>query len=229
MSSSKLIDGEQLTAYERWELPYMGEQAPKVEEVEPEELQPLTAEQLAEIEAEARKDGYAEGLKKGERDGLAAGKKHMDEAVSRLDKVLHVLSEPLQQVNEAVEEELLELALAIARQIIRRELQQDPHQVLAVVREAMAELPSAARKLRLYLHPDDAVLVREVYAADEGEERTWKIVDDVSVSRGGCRIESESSRIDATLENRLNSVVATLFGGTRRSDVAATEAEDEGT
>lgn len=214
MSSSKLIDGTE-SAYERWELPHMGG---RIEEVNEHDIQPLTAEQLAEIQSQARKEGHAEGLAKGKKEGLAAGKKQIDESVKRLEKILQAFSEPLEEVNEAVEEELIALAMAVAQQIIRREVQQDPQHILSVVREAMGELPSAARQVRIYLHPEDAGLIREAYDTDDVEERPWKIVDDMALSRGGCRIESQTSRIDASIEKRLNTVLATLMGGTRATD-----------
>jgi flagellar assembly protein FliH len=95
------------------------------------------------------------------------------------------------------------------------------------MREAMAELPSATRQVRIYLHPDDASLVREAYADHDAEERPWKIIDDMALSRGGCRLESQTSRIDASVEKRLNSVLASLMGGTRASDHDEEPDDDE--
>lgn len=229
MSSSKLIDGEKLTAFERWELPHMGQhqqEKTKVEEVELDEVQPFTAEQLAEIEDAARKEGHAKGFEQGQKEGLAAGKKQIDDAARRLEKIIKAFTQPMDEVDETVEEELLALALVVARQVIRREILQDPQLILAVVREAMSELPTAARQVRLYLHPDDATLVREISHADDGEERAWKIVDDVTISRGGCRIESQTSRIDASVEKRLETVVANIFGD-RDNELASSSEADE--
>lgn len=228
MSSSKLIDGKELTAFERWELPHMGGSKPKgkVEEVKEDELRPLTAEQLAAIEEAARKEGHAEGFEQGRKQGLAAGKKQIDETLRRLEKIIHAFSEPLEAVDEAVEEELLALAMAVARQIIRREIQQDPQQILAVVREAMGELPSSARQVRIFLHPDDAVLVREAFAGNEDAQHPWKIQEDLSLGRGGCRIESQTSRIDASVEKRLNHVLSMLMGGMRNADAENPEQDE---
>lgn len=192
----------------------------KVEEVSETELQPLTAEGLAEIEEQARKDGHAQGFAQGHKEGLAAGQKYIDETLHRLEQIIHAFAEPLDELNEAVEEELIALAMVIARQIIRREIRQDPQHILAVVREAMAELPSNARQVRIFLHPEDAILVRETFVDHEHEDgqHPWKIVDDLALSRGGCRIESQHSRIDASLEKRLTHILATLMGGTRSTD-----------
>lgn len=219
MSSSKhpsgLIDSGSLSAFERWELPAMGEERKAVEEVELEAIQPLTAEQLEEIQLQARSEGFEQGR----HEGLQAARSEVDSTLHRMEQIIQALAEPLQAVEEQVEGELLQLAIAIARQIIRRELQLDPEEVVGVVREALSALPSSAREVRIQLHPEDAELVREkLLPSDEAAERPWKISDNLSLSRGGCIVESENSRIDASVEKRLNSVIAELMGGTRSID-----------
>ena len=218
MSSSKhpsgLIDSGSLSAFERWELPAMGEERNAVEEVGVEAIQPLTAEQLEEIQQQARSEGFEQGR----HEGLQAARSEVDATLQRMEQIIQAMAEPLQAVDEQVEGELLQLAIAIAQQIIRRELQVDPEQVVSVVRDALSALPSSARKVRIQLHPEDADLVREKLLPSDEAERAWKISDDLSLNRGGCIVESESSRIDASVEKRLKSVIAELMGGTRSID-----------
>ena len=218
MSSSKppsgLIDSGSLSAFERWELPAMGEERSAVEEVEVEEVQPLTAEQLEEIQQQARSEGFEQGR----HEGLQAARSEVDATLHRMEQIIHAMAEPLEAVDEQVEGELLQLAIGIARQIIRRELQADPEQVVGVVREALAALPSSARKVSIQLHPEDAAIVREQLLPSDEAEQLWKLSDDPTLSRGGCIVSSESSRIDASVEKRLNSVLAELMGGTRSAD-----------
>ena len=218
MSSSKhpsgLIDSGSLSAFERWELPAMGEERKAVEEVEIEEILPLTAEQLEEIQQQARSEGFEQGR----HEGLQAARSEVDATLHRMEQIIQALAEPLQEVDEQVEGELVQLAIAIARQIIRRELQSDPEQVVGVVREALSALPSSARKVRIQLHPEDAELVLERLLPSDEAERAWTISDDLSLTRGGCTVSSESSRIDASVEKRLNGVIAELLGGTRGAD-----------
>ena len=218
MSSSKspsgLIDSGSLSAFERWELPAMGEEREAVEEVEVEEVQPLTAEQLEEIQQQARNEGFEQGR----HEGLQAARSEVDATLHRMEQIIHALAEPLEAVDEQVEGELLQLAIGIARQLIRRELQADPEQVVGVVRDALAALPSSARKVNIQLHPEDAAIVRETLFPSDEAEQPWKLSDDPTLSRGGCIVSSESSRIDASVEKRLNSVLAALMGGTRSAD-----------
>jgi flagellar assembly protein FliH len=44
------------------------------------------------------------------------------------------------------------------------------------------------------------------------------MVEDPLITRGGCKVDTEVSYIDATVENRLAAVIATLFGGEREQD-----------
>jgi flagellar assembly protein FliH len=218
MSSSKyssgLIDGDTLSAFERWELPAMGEKRKAVEDMAIDEVAPVTAEQLEQIQQQARKEGFEQGR----RDGLQAARKEVDTTLQRLEQIMQAMAEPLQAVDEQVESELTQLAIAIARQIIRRELQSDPEQVIGVVRDALSALPSAARNVYIHLNPQDALLVREKLVPADDAEMPWKVIDDIALTRGGCRIESATSRIDASVEKRLNSVIAELMGGTRSID-----------
>ena len=102
----------------------------------------------------------------------------------------------------------------MGKQLARRELRIDPAQVIAIMRESLALLPAAAREVRVHLHPEDAATVRERLTAP-ATERAWTIVEDPTLSRGGCVIHSQSSHIDARLEARIAAVAASALGEER--------------
>ena len=220
MSTSKLISKDKLTAYERWELPNMadgqGKPEPSITDVDEQEAlaQPFTAEQLEAIQQEA----YQEGFEQGRQEGMAAGRGQMEAQAQRFAQLVQSLAEPLADVDAQVEQELVALAVEVARQLIRRELKIDPGQVVAVVREAVAALPSNSRDIRLILHPEDAVLVRETLPPSDSPDDQWRISEDATLTRGGCRVVCENSRIDASVEKRFAKVVADLLGGEREDD-----------
>jgi flagellar assembly protein FliH len=185
----------------------------------------LTAEAIEAMQQqayeEASKRGQQEGWEQGHRDGYAAGyAEGLEQARTlgaRLEQIMALLDEPLREMDEQVIQELTALAIAVARQLIRRELRTDPGQIIAVVREAMAILPANARRVSLHLHPDDAELVRVSLSLDENGQR-WKLLEDPLLTRGGCRVTSDSSAIDASIEKRLAAVIVRTFGGDRGSD-----------
>jgi flagellar assembly protein FliH len=88
------------------------------------------------------------------------------------------------------------------------------------VRQAISVLPASARNIKVHLHPEDAQLVREILSMENGaeEERRWSIVEDGTLTRGGCKVESDTSRIDSTVESRLATVINEVLGGERESD-----------
>lgn len=185
-----------------------------------------TVAEIEEVEQRAYEEAYARGLEA----GRAAGKAEYDDAiarvhaqVARLEQALDSLAEPLKDVDAQVESDLTHLALAVARQLVRRELRIDPAQVIAIIRETMALLPTAARDVRVHLHPEDAAVVRERLAAT-ATERAWTVVEDPVMTRGGCRVTTEHAHIDARLETRINAVIATILGDERAVPRASEQA-----
>lgn len=175
-----------------------------------------TASRLEQIERQA----YHDGFERGHREGIEAGETAANELLGHLSRIISTLSSPLAGLDGRVEQELVALALAIARQIVRRELKVDPGQVVAVIREAVATLPVASARIRLYLHPEDAVLVRQVLRSADGETN-WQVFEDPGLARGGCRMETDLSRIDASVEARIAAIAAAIFGGERDDDTTA--------
>lgn len=171
----------------------------------------VTAGRLQELQKEA----YDEAWKSGHADGFAAGKKAVEQRAARFDELLHALSKPFDQLDASVEKQLVELAIALVKQLFRREIRINPSHVIGVVRDAIQVLPVASRNVRLHLHPDDAALVRESLSPAEGEP-AWSIVEDPLITHGGCSVVTENSHIDATTEARFQTVINATFGDERR-------------
>ena len=225
LANRGVLSGEQITSITRWEQPAMEGGG-----------QLLTARQLESLQQQAYEEAHAAGYE--------AGKAEAREHLARFDAIMRTLARPLDELDARVEEELVALAIAVARQLIRRELRTDPGEVVAAVREALALLPVGVREVRVHLHPEDAKIVRTLASSRNGEIphsqrplppaaaaaneesphfsadelQMWRIVEDPVLARGGCRIESESSQIDARLETRIGAVVSRLLGGARSDD-----------
>ncbi len=173
---------------------------------------PPTVSGLADLQSEAYAEAFAQGLA----EGRAAGHGEVREQADKLAAMWHDLARPFEILDTEVERELLTLAMALARQIVRRELKSDPTQIIGIIRDALAALPVAAREVRVYVHPEDAAVVREHLSPTESE-RAWTIVEDPVMPRGGCRITTTTSRIDARLETRLAAILSELMGTERQA------------
>ncbi len=217
----KVISGAELSACEQWELPVVGGTAAgDIGDFQP-GSKPLTASQLEAVYRQAREEGFTEGRgageKRGYREGLDSGKTEVRTKIAQLEALLNCLAAPLEDLDSRVEESLVSLAMSVARHLVRREIKTDPGQVVAVVRETMTALPVASPRVELYLHPEDANLVRDRLAVSDSESK-WRIVEEPMLTRGGCRVVTETSQIDATVENRVAAVVAKIFGEERESE-----------
>ena len=208
MTTSSTISPDELTAYERWELPLVHE---------PDAPKQITAEELEDIQNQA----YKEGFELGKKEAYEEKKHELEANIANLKSIIKVLSEPLDEIDDEIVEQLAELSMTVAKQVVRRELHTEQGEIVGVVREAMAALPASTKKIILNIHPDDAVLVRDAFSLgqqEDSDELRWKLVEDPMISRGGCTLSSQNSRIDASVEARLNRVISTLLGGERESD-----------
>jgi len=171
----------------------------------------LTAGRLEALQ----KDAYEEAWQKGHADGLTAGQEEIQRRAERYDELLQALCRPFDELDETVENQLVELSMIVVKQLFRREIKLNPSHVIGVVREAIQLLPIASRSVHVHLHPEDAVLVRESLAPAEGEP-AWSIVEDPLITRGGCKVTTENSQIDATAEARLQAAINAVLGEERR-------------
>lgn len=229
------IPKEQLTAYERWELPLLDARGNEVPREEERDIKPLTASELQDIQQQAeaegreaglekghqegfakgREEGVAEGIKagtsegyeQGERAGREAAQQQVQVLEQRLDAVMESLVLPIRQQQSSVEEALVQLATTVARAIIQRELAQDSSHIFQVVRQAMAALPSTTETIRISASPQD---IDALQASLTRLDVATKLVEDAAISPGGCRVETRYSLVDFTVEKRFEQVVQGL-------------------
>lgn len=200
-----VLRSDTTAAFDRWETPQF-EADSRHNQLSP----GVSIAQLEALQKQAYDEAYAQGLL----DGAAEGTARAQAQGERLDGLLEQLARPFRELDECVEKQLVQLAMIVARNVIRRELKTDPSHVIGAVREALKVLPVAARDVRVKLHPEDAALVRKFLKPVEGE-RAWNIEEDQLVTRGGCRVETEFSHVDASIESRLSALLAAMVGDER--------------
>ncbi|MFT5224637.1 MAG: flagellar assembly protein FliH [Polaribacter sp.] len=202
---------------QKWQAPSMTADPNKVIRNREVVLQPgqipgiPTADEIEQWRKDAQDEGYQEGLK------LASARTISTQ--HRLEQLINFFEHPLKSLNEEVEQQLSQVVVTLAQQLVRRELKIDPGEIIGLIRESVELLPGNARGIRIFLHPEDASLVRDALSIETNSEtQSWKLVEDPMITQGGCKIKSESSSINATLEYRLAALAAAVLGGTREED-----------
>lgn len=218
---NNIIPKELMTPYQRWELASFDEARelllPVAHKRSVDEPAPLTSEKREAIYAQARQEGYAEGHQQGLQagraeaytTGLQQGQQEIKEVVEQLRQVALSFGADLEQCKENMAPALLNLGLDIAKAMLKTALRVQPELLLPTVNAAIHALTSLQLPALLFLHPDDAVLVRE-HIGDNLRQDGWRIVEDADLDRGGCRIETGTNQIDATTQTRWSRIAAAL-------------------
>ncbi len=224
MQIPNFISKEDLNSCQPWELDIFekpdSDQAANINNTATEEEQDdnssdnaANEEQIALIYQQAKENGHAEGYKDGHAAGYEAGTKASEAdvkaEVAKLQTLLSNLEQNLQQIDQQIAEDLLALALDLTKKMISQALKIQPKLILPIVQEAIRCLPSSAKHPQLFLHPDDAKLVRQ-HLSNQITQDNWEIRENEQLSRGGCHIEVNGSSVDASPETRWRKVLSTI-------------------
>lgn len=161
---------------------------------------------LAEIEREAFASGYAQG----EKAGFETGAHRAEAMLRRLAATIDELTTLRRSLVAQTERELVQLALAVARRIVNREVSIDRDLVVTIARIALERL-GGATTATIRLHPDDYAAVVERHGEAWAGVRVQVVADD-SISRGGCKVESEVGFIDASIDAQFAEIAGELVG-----------------
>ena len=182
------------------------------EEVPLEEVQPLTLEELESIRQEAWNEGFATGEKEGFHSTQLKVRQEAEVAlnakVASLERLMGSLLAPLAEQDQQLEKAMVGLVEHMTRLVIQRELKTDSSHIEQVLRDSLKLLPMGADNIRLFINPQD---FDQIKALRERHDERWKIVEDDSLQPGGCRIETEHSRIDASIETRIKLAMSQMF------------------
>ena len=196
------------SAYQRWEMNSFGDERPSVvAKRAPTVAAPLaptvalpTADEIEAIYEQARREGYEEGRAQGHAegyaDGTASGRTESEVELAHIKSIAAAFALAVAQADETIAADVLDLALHLARGMVRTAFDVKPELVIPVVREAIEYLPVLQQPALLALHPADAPLVRAALA-EELDKGGWRVIEDAQVGRGGCKVDTASNQIDA--------------------------------
>jgi flagellar assembly protein FliH len=177
--------------------------APAVPEVPA--LQFPTAAELEALREGAREEGHAEGLEEGRAAGhaeaLEAGRQQVAQEVETLRAIAATFSGAVSAADETIAADVLDLALHLARSMVRTAFTVRPELIIPIVREAIDYLPVLQQPAILALNPEDVEIVRAALS-DELDKGGWRVVADPQVGRGGCKVDTASNQIDAQASAR---------------------------
>jgi flagellar assembly protein FliH len=196
--SNLAVPKEQQTAYERWEMSSFADGSSSIGVSKSKKKEGVaSSEAVARIFESVRKEAYAKGMQEGFAVGMAKAREAAHEDKQNFIRLTTAFSEALEKSDEQIADDVLSLALDIAKSMLKVKLNADPATVLPVVMDAIHYLPYVQKPARILVHHDDAQMLRE-YLAAEISSQHWLIQEDSNVERGGCLVETGANQIDAT-------------------------------
>ena len=169
---------------------------------------------LAALEREA----FAKGFSQGELAGAEAAGQRGEMMLHRLMQTLEELTQVRAQMIQQTERQMVQLAMAIARRVIQREVTLDADLLIAMARVAMERLGETAQ-VKVRLHPDDYEAAGAARVAQLAGSNVM-ILADAHLSRGGCRIESDMGILDAGVHAQLQEIARALLGEDEDANIA---------
>ena len=162
---------------------------------------------IQELEAELPRRhemGRKEGRAEGEKAGMASGTAAVQPVLERMTSSIAELASYRARFRRDSEPELLKLALAVARKILRRELTVDPHSLLGILKAAL-ETINQAEVLCVRVAPDDAAQVSGKLAG-LGLPDAVEVVGDRTLERGSVVLDTRRGQIDASIQTQLSEI-----------------------
>lgn len=167
---------------------------------------------LSDREQRAYERGHEDGYAAGHTAAMLVRTQHAAE----MARVLDALHGRFGELESEGAEQVLTLALTIARQVMRREMDVDRCAVMPALREAVQAVIDQQAHPRVHMNPHDLSHLHDSLDAD-GMLRGCRFIADPTVSRGGCRVETAQSDVDATVESRWNRVLGAVGIDPRRA------------
>lgn len=241
VNKSRYVDPGKLTAYERWELPNIGQDDKPQATVQAEQtkIRPPTAEEIESIRQQAFEEGketgcqagfeegHKEGFTQGEatgfdqgfEQGLTEGQSKIEMRLAQLDALLSEVTSPIEKQQALIEEAIFNLSTALSKAVIQRELELDSSTIKIAIQKILQDLPKPDKGFVVTINPVDETAVKPVlerYAS----EITLKL--DEALDPGGFILNSSRQLVDYTIDKRFQKTVQAML------DTKSEDAKSEG-
>jgi len=221
MSLSKIYRGSEADGLQQFQFRSFGETEP-VSPLEPDAFKmgsslepvahpPISASTEPVVAGHSRND-VEEAYARGRREGIVAAEETFEKTTQALATALEEVSRLRESLANNSRQDMLRLVMAVAEQIIRREIAADPTVVMAIIENAL-QSSVRADQYRIRISPDDLEKVTEkkpLFLASISGLKNLSIEADASVSAGGCRVDSDLGAVDATIETQLEAIQQAL-------------------
>src|SRR6056297_584418 len=155
-----------------------------------------------------RDDAYNEGFNAGHEEGYNSGKPEVERLVEQLHHIIDRTLEKRAEIIEESETQLINLVLMITKKVVKVISENQKNVVINNVIQALRKLKSRGEVL-IKVNLDDVELTTDhvkdfMRMVDNVQSVT--VVEDSTVDKGGCIIETDFGEIDARISSQLQEI-----------------------
>jgi flagellar assembly protein FliH len=159
---------------------------------------------VAEIESQARDRGYDDGRNK----GYDEGKEEVSRLINSLNRMITATIERRTEIIKNVEQQLMMIVLLIARKVIKTISEHQKGVVMQNIREALYKVRGRTDVV-IRVNIEDLELTtehKEEFLKLMADIKNVSVMEDSSVERGGCIIETDFGNIDARMASQFHEI-----------------------
>ena len=169
----------------------------------------FSLEKVKSILEKSYRDGYSRGMKEGYANGMDLAEQSLANEKTCLLNLAGEFSNALEHKSKTISEEVLNLALKIAKTMVKTELSVNSQIILPIIDEILKKFPITDKSLLLIVHPNDAAVVRR-HLQKELTNYGWSILENPALEPGSCMVETSTNTINASHQTRWQSICTAL-------------------
>ena len=158
----------------------------------------------------AQKDGFD----KGHEEGYQVGNQEAERLVERLHKMIEAVQDKRQDILNQTEGQIVDLVLLMTRKVVKIMSDNQKSVIMANVVQALKKVKGRGDVI-LRVNMADVKLTTDHikdFISQVENIRNISVVEDSSVDRGGCIIETDFGAIDARISSQLGELETKILG-----------------
>mgnify|MGYP003571395621 CR=1 FL=1 len=170
-------------------------------------------EQAEAEREEIKKTAYDEGFKNGQQNGFDSGKEEVTRLIDRSHKILEAVMSRREEILNETEQQIVELVLLMSRKVVKIMSENQKQVVMANVLSALKKVKGRG-DVTIRVNVEDVKLTTEHIKDFIGQVENIKgitFVEDSSVDKGGCVVETDFGAIDARISSQLSELESKIL------------------
>ncbi|WP_298532971.1 flagellar assembly protein FliH [uncultured Treponema sp.] len=168
----------------------------------------------AKVEQDSlKKSGYSEGLNKGREEGFAAGQGEVERLIERTHKILEGVMARREEILSETEQQIVELVILMTRKVVKIISENQKSVVMANILQALKKVKGRG-EVTIRVNLADVKLTSEHtqdFIKQVENIQGITVLEDSSVEKGGCIVETDFGAIDARIQSQLSELESAIL------------------